>query len=47
MNNIHLVVGATDMWYAPYLQAATEYGLVSGYENGKFGCRLFLMGNQD
>ncbi|OCT11173.1 hypothetical protein A8709_05685 [Paenibacillus pectinilyticus] len=29
-------VQASD-WYAPYLQAATQYGIISGYANGDFG----------
>jgi hypothetical protein len=24
-------------WYAPYIQAAHEYGIISGYDNGDFG----------
>lgn len=32
----YLDVHASD-WYAPYLQAATQYGLITGYENGEFG----------
>ncbi|MFD0678566.1 MULTISPECIES: S-layer homology domain-containing protein [unclassified Paenibacillus] len=24
-------------WYAPYIQAAHEYGIISGYDNGSFG----------
>ncbi len=35
-NNPFLDVGASE-WYCEYIQTASEYGIISGYGNGKFG----------
>ncbi|OAS17706.1 S-layer homology domain-containing protein [Paenibacillus oryzisoli] len=35
-SSLFLDVNASD-WYAPYIHTATKYGIISGYENGKFG----------